>query len=100
MLLTVAFLFFFGTDSTDFPDCLKVGLTGLPFFYYLDLVHPVPAGTLGDESPPLGTISDNRLCIFPLQSDLFHTFVHPVLPCHYTQGDGDVILFHIYPALL
>jgi len=34
ILFTAAFLFFFGTDSTDSPDCLPI-LLSIPGFYFL-----------------------------------------------------------------
>ena len=40
-----------------------------------------PAGSLGDESPPLGTTSDNVLCVFPVQSHLLEIFIHSVMSC-------------------
>ena len=45
------------------------------------LVPHVHAETLCDESPPLGMISSNRTCIFPVQSHLFQIFICSVLPC-------------------
>ena len=40
-----------------------------------------PPETLGELSPPAGTIYCSRLCIFPVQSYLFLIFVHSVLLC-------------------
>ena len=43
-----------------------------------DLVPPARSATLGNESPPVGSIFGNGLCIFLLQSRLFQIIVHSV----------------------
>jgi len=70
--------------------CLTYLLTS-----HVDSVHRVPAG---DESPPLGTISRNGLCVFP-QCSPISSGSSFVVSCHILFGLPLLFFHHIYGAM-